>query len=110
MVYIIILTFQYLSSFNDTGTSRGSQTQSLLYISHVKESLNKTAYTSLLSGDCTRLDADLNYTGKFLRNELMEKGLILTIFYDVDCASQNVRFSFAIKGDGLSTFTNFTYR
>ena len=110
MVYIIILTFQYLSSFNDVSASRGSQTQSLLYISYVKNALNQTVYSSLLSGDCSRLDADLNYTKNFLRNELMERGLNLTVFYIVDCGTQNARFNFTIKDDSISSFTNFTYR
>jgi hypothetical protein len=111
MVYIIILTFQYLSSFNDIGASKNSDTQGLSYIPYIKDTLNRTVYTSLISNDCSRLSADLNYTRNFLKSEMMKRGVNLAIYYVVDCnLPVNVQFNFTATDRNLYSFTNFTYR
>jgi hypothetical protein len=109
MVYVIIATFQYLSSFGDINLSKIGEMQELSYVSQVKDALNQVVVTSNASSGCDRLDGDLNFTENFLKRELITKGIILTVSHRItNCpSSAQVHVNFSIKNSQTYAFTEF---
>jgi hypothetical protein len=109
MVYVIIATFQYLSSFGDINLSKIGEMQELSYVSQVKDALNQVITTSNASSGCDRLDGDLNSTENFLKKELITKGITLTVSHSItNCpSSAKVHVNFSIKNSQTYSFTEF---
>jgi hypothetical protein len=111
IVYVIIATFQYLSSFGDINLSRVSEMQEVSYISQVNDALSQVIVISNASGGCERIDADLNFTENFLKRELATNGIKLTVSHTItNCpSSAKVHVNFSISDSQTYSFTEFDF-
>jgi hypothetical protein len=77
MIYVIVLTFQYLTGFSDIRLSGIEEHQELSYIKNIKDSFIQTFNTSNYSnnGDLNKIIKDINFTKNFFSQELMKKGI-----------------------------------
>ena len=109
MVYTLVLVIQYVYDFSDIRLTQLEEMGELDYIQYIKEALNNTAKSSYEgSGGCDRLDTDINATKKFLEDEMIKKGISLTINYQIqDCPTTN--FNFSLRTSNLVTKTETSY-
>jgi hypothetical protein len=77
MVYVIILTFQYLTGFSDIRFADAGELQDVSYISRIKEAFiqNFNASNSSSNGDFNKVAKDMNFTKNFFRQELLRNGI-----------------------------------
>ena len=77
MIYIIILTFQYLTGFNDIRLTKVEEQRELSYIQKIKDNFIQTFNTSNYSnnGDLNIVIKDINFTKNFLKQDLIKKGI-----------------------------------
>jgi len=77
MIYVIVLTFQYLTGFSDIRLSGVEEHQELSYISKIKNSFIQTLNTSNYSnsGDMNKIVKDIDFAKNFFKQELLKKGI-----------------------------------
>ncbi len=77
MIYVIVLTFQYLTGFSDIRLSGVEEHQELSYIKNIKDSFIQTLNTSNISnnGDLNKVAKDIDFTKNFFKQELLKKGI-----------------------------------
>jgi hypothetical protein len=77
MIYVIVLTFQYLTGFSDIRLSGVEEHQELSYIKNIKNSFIQTLNTSNISnnGDMNKMVKDIDFTKNFFKQELLKKGI-----------------------------------
>ena len=109
IVYVIIATFQYLSSFGDINLSRISEMHDMSYISQVRDALSQVIVISNASSGCERIDGDLNFTENFLKRELATNGITLTVSHIItNCPSlAKVHVNFSIRDSQTYSSTEF---
>jgi hypothetical protein len=100
MIYVIVLTFQYLAGFSDIRLSSIEEHQELSYINNVKDGFIQTLNTSNISnnGDMNKMVKDIDFTKNFFKQELLKKG----IAFD----SKFIFFSNSFESNDLSDWTN----
>jgi hypothetical protein len=78
MIYVIVLTFQYLTGFSDIRLSSVEEHQELSYIKNIKDSFIQTFNASNYSnnGDLNKISKDIDFTKNFFKQELLKKGII----------------------------------
>ena len=109
MVYTLVLVIQYIYDFSDIRLTQLEEMGELDYIEHVKEVLTKTASSSYNSSyDCSKVASDMYSTKKFLEEEMIKKGVNLTIIYDAQ-SCPSVNFNFSLRTPNLFTTTEFAY-
>ena len=76
-MYVIILTFQYLTGFSDIRITKAEEQQELSYIQSIKDSFIQTLSTSNYSsnGDLNKIVKDVNFTKNLFIQELSKKGI-----------------------------------
>jgi len=116
MIYTLMTLTQYLYSFSDINLVQLKKMSEFYYIPEIKNALNETALSSNTSLDCSKLNADLNSTENFLKQELISRGITLEVNHSIvtcpqtcppNCPSFNVSFNFSLKTSNLYTFTQF---
>jgi hypothetical protein len=77
MVYVIMMTFQYLTGFSDIRVTRMAELQEISYMPGIKEAFLQTFNSSNYSsnGDYNRIASDINSTSNFFKNELLMSGI-----------------------------------
>jgi hypothetical protein len=76
MMYVIVLTFQYLAGFSDIRLTQVEEQQELSYIQDIKDSFIQTFNISNSSnGDLNKIIKDMEYTESFFKQELLKKGI-----------------------------------
>jgi len=77
MIYVIVLTFQYLTGFSDIRLSGVEEHQELSYIKNIKDSLTQTFNVSNYSsnGDLNKVAKDIDFAKNFFKQELLKKGI-----------------------------------
>ncbi len=100
MIYVIVLTFQYLAGFSDIRLSSIEEHQELSYINNVKDGFIQTLNTSNISnnGDMNKMVKDIDFTKNFFKQELLKKG--------IDFDSKFIFFSNGFESDDLSDWTS----
>lgn len=77
MIYIIVLTFQYLTGFSDIRLTKTEEQQELSYIQKIKDifvqTFNVSNYTN--NGDLNIIAKDINFTKNFLKQDLLKRGI-----------------------------------
>jgi hypothetical protein len=104
MIFTLMALIRYFYDFSDINLPKLKEISELNYIPYIKESLNSTVAS--YTGDCDKLQDDLNATKIFLEDEMIKRGINLTINYTVYCPPIN--FNFTIKTSNLYTETVFT--
>lgn len=107
MIYTLMAMIQYVYDFSNINLIQIKTLVETDYIQNIKDVLNKTVVSS--GSDCNKLDVDLNSVGSFLKTEMINRGVNLTIMYKIkSCpAPLNVYFNFSLKTPELYTFTEF---
>lgn len=77
MIYVIVLTFQYMTGFSDIRLGSIEEHQELSYIKNIKDSFIQTFNTSNISnnGDFNKISKDIDFTKNFFKQELLKKGI-----------------------------------
>ncbi len=111
MIYVIILTFQYLGGFSDIRLTQVEEQQEFSYIQFIKNSLMQTINASNYSSDsdCYKIEADLNATEKFLKEEMIKNGINLITFHEITCNPLDIYLNFSLETPALYTLTEFNY-
>jgi len=109
MIYSLILAIQYVYDFADIPLTQPEEMGELYYIQHIKDSLIGTVNNSYNNGGCDRLDADVDATEKFLIDEMIKKGITLTIDSSIVGCPPTASFTFNLRTSELYTETSFTY-
>lgn len=101
MIYVIVLTFQYLAGFSDIRLSGIEEHQELSYINNVKDGFIQTLNTSNISnnGDMNKMVKDIDFAKNFFKQELLKKG--------IDFDSKFIFFSNSFESNDLSDWTSF---
>jgi len=99
IIYIIILTFQYLTGFSDIRLTRIEEQQELSYIPSIKDSLKQTFQASNYSseGDFNKIVKDIEFTENFFKQEMLKKG--------IEFDSNLIIFSNGFETNDLSKWT-----
>jgi len=109
MIYTLVLVVQYIYDFSDINLTQLEEMGELYYIQYIKEALNKTVLGSYNSSlDCNKLTSDIDATKKFLQDEMIRKGINLTITYTKSCPPPTVFFNFSLRTSNLYSITEFT--
>lgn len=98
------LVVRYLYDFNKVSLTKVEEAYELNYIQQINESLQKTIDSSVSTEGCDRLEADLNYTEKFLKNQLFKKLIILLLAYNIKSCS-SVDFKYSLISSDFATLT-----
>ena len=100
MIYVIVLTFQYLTGFSDIRLSGVEEHQELSYIKSIKDSLIQTFNVSNYSsiGDLNKVAKDIDFAKNFFKQEMLKKG--------VDFDSKFIFFSNGFESDDLIDWTS----
>jgi len=103
IIYVIVLTFQYMTGFSDIRLSGVEEHQELSYISNVKNSFIQTLSTSNISnnGDMNKIVKDIDFTKNFFKQELLKKG--------IDFDSKFILFSNGFETGDFSQWTGVGY-
>lgn len=111
MIYIIVLIFQYLTGFSDIRMTQVGEQQELSNIQFIKDSLFQTINVSNYSSgsDCYRIEADLNATEKFLKEEMIKRGINLITYHEISCIPLEIYLNFSLETSELYTQTEFSY-
>jgi len=111
MIYVIILTFQYLTGFSDIRLTQVEEQHELSYIQSIKDSLIQTINASNYSSDsdCYKIEADLNATEKSLKEEMIKKGINLITNHEISCTPLDIYLNFSLETPKLYTLTEFNY-
>jgi len=111
MIYVIILTFQYLTGFSDIRLTQVEEQQELSYIQNIKDNLVQTVNVSNYSSDsnCYKIEADLNATEKFLKEEMIKKGINLIMYHEINCNPLDIYLNFSLETPQLYTKTELNY-
>jgi hypothetical protein len=104
MIFTLMALIRYFYDFSDINLPKLKEISELNYIPYIKESLNTTVAS--YTGDCDKLQEDLNATKNFLENEMIKRGINLTINYTGYCPP--IGFNFTIRTSNLYTETAFT--
>ena len=104
MIFTLMALIRYFYDFSDINLPKLKEISELNYIPYIKDSLNSTVASFL--GDCDKLQDDINATRIFLENEMIKRGMNLTINYTGYC--QPIGFNFTIRTSNLYTETVFT--
>lgn len=91
------LIIRYLYDFNKINLTKLDEMYELNYIQYVKESYKETIDVVLSNDGCDRLEIELNYTTKFLKDNLNKKGIIMLTegpIIETGCSSVKLNFSF----------------
>jgi len=108
MMYTLMLIIQYFYDFSDINLTEIESMNELYFIQYIKDSLNTTIKSSYSStGDCLKLEKDINLTEDFLKNEMIVRGINLTIQKQIACPPPVVNFKFNLKTPNLYTVTEF---
>ncbi len=77
MIYVIILTFQYLRGFSEIKLTKVEEQQEFSYVQSIKDSLMRNFHASNYSsnGDLKKVIKDMNFSEKFFKQELIKKGI-----------------------------------
>lgn len=111
---IIVLSLagliSYVYDFGSIDMTEVGEMGSFEYIDYIRESLNKTVYSSYSTNDCNRVRADLDYTIEFLKSELSKKGITLIANYDMNvvCPPVDIDFNYNLKTPKSYTITEFS--
>ena len=105
LIYTLMAMIQYVYDFSDINLAQLKKVPEFYYIQYIKDTLNKTVISSNTSQDCEKLEADLIATEKFLKSELITRGINLTINHENSCSF--VKFNFSLKTPEFYTFTEF---
>ena len=100
----------YVYDFGSIDMTEVGEIGSFEYIDYIRESLNKTVYSSYSTNDCNKLRQDLDYTIEFLKSELSKKGIMLIANYDMNvvCPPVDVDFNYSLKTPKSYTVTEFS--
>lgn len=111
IVYTLMLIIQYFYDFSDINLTELENMNEIYLIQYIKESLNTTIMSSYNStGDCGKLVKDINLTEIFLKNEMISRGINLTLIEkQITCPPPTVKFNFSLRTSNLYTLTGFTY-
>lgn len=114
MIFSLILVIQYFYDFSDINLTELGSMNELYLIQYIKDSLNATVTSSYSSTkDCGKLKGDINLTEIFLKNEMISRGINLTVEKQISCPfvlpppNVIVRFNFSLKTPNLYTLTDF---
>ncbi|MEM5872574.1 MAG: hypothetical protein QXD55_01805 [Candidatus Aenigmatarchaeota archaeon] len=105
MIYTLMAIIQYIYDFSDINLVQLKKVPEFYYIQYIKDSLNKTVTSSITSLDCEKLETDIVATENFLKDELISRGINLTIAHENSCSY--VYFNFSLRTPELYTFTEF---
>lgn len=112
VIIVLSLTglITYVYDFGSIDMIEVGEMGSFEYIGYIRESLNKTVYSSYSTNDCNRIRADLNYTIDFLKKELSKKGITLIADYDMNvvCPPIDIDFNYSLKTPKSYTVTEFS--
>src|SRR4030067_2051225 len=99
MIYVIVLSFQYLTSFSDIRVSQIEEQQELSYIQKIKDDILQTynISNSTNNGNLNMVSKDVRFTKNFLNQELLKRG--------IDFDSKFIFFSNNFE-TGFSKWTN----
>ncbi|NIM46986.1 MAG: hypothetical protein GTN40_02395 [Candidatus Aenigmarchaeota archaeon] len=77
IIYIIILTFQYLAGFSDIRLTQIEEQQELSFIPSIKDSFILTfqASNNSSNGDLEKVIRDIYFTEDFFKKEMLKKGI-----------------------------------
>jgi hypothetical protein len=100
----------YVYDFGSIDMTEVGEMGSFEYIDYIRESLNKTVYSSYSTNDCNRIRADLDYTIEFLKSEISKKGITLIANYDMNvvCPPIDIDFNYSLKTPKSYTVTEFS--
>lgn len=77
IIYVIALSFQYITSFSDIRVSKIEEQQELSYIQKIKDNFIQTYNASNYSsnGNLKTIIKDIDFTKNFFQQELLKKGI-----------------------------------
>jgi len=104
------LIIRYLYDFNKIDLTKVEEMYELNYIQYVKESYKETIDAVLSNNGCDRLEADLNYTTKFLKDNLNKKGIMIFTegpIIETQCSS--VKLNFSLVSSEFYSYTEFYF-
>jgi hypothetical protein len=104
MIFTLMALIRYFYDFSDINLPKLKEISELNYIPYIKDSLNSTVNSH--TGDCDKLQDDLNFTKIFLESEMIKRGINLTVNYTGYCLPIN--FNFTIRTSNLYTETVFS--
>lgn len=103
IIAALIIITQYFYDYSKTDLTEISDLQELYYIQDVKDSLTRTVELT----DCAYMDSELEYTEDFLKDKLLERGIILTITHD-STVCPTIDFDFTVESAGYRSETSFS--
>jgi hypothetical protein len=106
MIYTLMSLIQYVYDFN-INVSEIKKIPELEYIQYVKDSVNGTVFASKTSLDCAKIQTDLLATESFLRQEMLSRGMNLTVQHTLTCSPVNAYVNFSISSPNFYSFTEF---
>ncbi|NIO44379.1 MAG: hypothetical protein GTN36_02385, partial [Candidatus Aenigmarchaeota archaeon] len=77
IIYIVILSFQYLTGFSDIRITQIEEQQELSFIPSIKNSLIQTFHASNNSsdGDFKKIVKDIEFTENFFKQQMLKRGI-----------------------------------
>jgi hypothetical protein len=114
MIFSLVLVIQYFYDFSNINLTELGSMNELYFIQYIKDSLNTTVMSSYSSTkNCEKLKNDINLTEIFLKNEMISRGINLTVENLIACPwplsppDVVVEFNFSLKTPNLYTITDF---
>jgi hypothetical protein len=106
MIYTLMSLIQYVYDFN-INVPEVKKMPETEYIQYVKDAINGTISASKTSLDCSKVQTDLLASEAFLRQEMMSRGMSLTVQHTLSCSPIGAYVNFSITSPNFYSFTEF---
>lgn len=104
IIAALALMVQYFYDYSKVDLTKSEQLAEADYVYMIKNTLRNAANISYHQEGCTRVDADLNETEKFFKDQLIKKGISFNGFHS---GCPNVNFQFNLTSNDFNANVTF---